>query len=265
MAKSDAARRWADELGRWGIPQEIIDQAPESPWVHPPAMFVVDDAEHEHIDSVSDRWARAALGEAGTVLDVGCGGGRSSVPLAPNATYITGVDENERMLVNFADACAQASIAHREVVGNWPDVAGRVDAADVVVCHHVVYNVSDLEPFVQALTDHSRRLVVVELPMHHPTSSFNPVWRRFWNLERPDGPTADDFVDVVRSMDLDPSSEVTVRPARKPGLKRDDYVAFVRRRLCLTAERDREIERAIDELDPAPEQIVTVAWAPPTQ
>ena len=45
------------------------------------------------------------------------------------------------MLVGFAAAFERAGVTHREVLGRWPDVAADVAAADVVVCHHVVYNV----------------------------------------------------------------------------------------------------------------------------
>lgn len=262
------ADRWGQALLQWGIPQAILDQAPESPWIHPPAMFVVDDHGDDRGDqdvSVSHRWAREALamigGRRGTVLDVGCGGGRSSVPLAASASRITGVDGHQQMLDNFAAACAQAGVAHREVLGSWPQVAAVVDPADVVVCHHVVYNVGEIAPFVRELAAHARRRVVVELPLHHPTSPFDPLWKRFWNLDRPDEPSAELFVDVVRSLGFRPRTSTTVRSPRKPSLARAEYVAFVRRRLCLSVDRDVEIDAALGEdLLATTERIVTVSW-----
>ena len=38
-----AAKKWKENLQAWGIPQEIIDQAPESPWIHPPVLFQIPD------------------------------------------------------------------------------------------------------------------------------------------------------------------------------------------------------------------------------
>ena len=32
-----AARRWADQLAAWAIPDEILATAPESPWSLPPS------------------------------------------------------------------------------------------------------------------------------------------------------------------------------------------------------------------------------------
>lgn len=217
--------------------------------------------------SPSNREARSALGDGGSVLDVGCGGGGSSISLADVAMSITGVDEQEAMLAGFSAACEAAGVAHHEVLGTWPEVAALVDPADVVVCHHVVYNVAEIEPFVTALDDHARARVVVELPDRHPMSPLTPLWQHFWNLERPTDPSADLFVDVVRALGLQPSVERIERAPRKPSMDGAEYIAFVRRRLCLGADRDAEIAAAIARLE-APHgsrplnPIASVSWKP---
>jgi SAM-dependent methyltransferase len=259
----DPVVRWSDALEQWAIPAAIVEQAPESPWVHPPAMFAVHHDAPVEADTASHRVARAALGAGGSVLDVGCGGGRSSVVLVPEATCITGVDEQPAMLTNFAAACDRVGVSHFEVPGLWSEVATDVPAADVVVCHHVVFNVADIGPFVRALTGHARRRVVVELPAVHPTSPFSPLWQHFWDLERPSEPTSDLFIEVVRALGWEPTQELTIRPPRKPTIDRADYVAFVRRRLCLSATRDAEINDMLGEgLVLNDERIVTVTWEP---
>ena len=35
------AQLWRENLETWAIPQEILDQAPESPWIHPPVLFQI--------------------------------------------------------------------------------------------------------------------------------------------------------------------------------------------------------------------------------
>lgn len=259
------AGRWAADLASWAIPDEILTHAPESPWVHPPAMFAVD-PEAPAPGSPSSRVALAALaalGETGSVLDIGCGGGGSSVGLARGGAVseLIGVDEQQAMLDNFAAACEAVGVAHRTLQGRWPDVASAAPTADVVVCHHVVYNVADIGLFISALTDHARRRVVVELPMTHPTSPFNPLWHRFWGLDRPTRPTADDFLAVLAEAGIDAQSERFSRPPRKAGLDHDQYVAFVRRRLCLSSNRDHEVSVALTELGPlSNDELMTVWW-----
>lgn len=256
-----AARRWADQLVGWGIPDEILDQAPESPWFHDPRRFAVDDTIDRN--GTSARWAREVLPPVGgTVLDVGCGGGRSAVPLVPPATELIGVDSSGAMLDRFVAAAGAAGVARRTVHGEWPEVAGHTPAADVVVCHHVVYNVGDIVPFLVALTDHARLAVVVELPTAHPMSSWAPAWEHFWGLARPDGPTADGFVDVLRELGCDPEVSVGRRSALPAAASDPDlFVSTTRRRLCLPADRDDEIAEWIAEHPPPfTDQVATVRW-----
>jgi len=182
----------------------------------------------------------------------------------PPATRLVGVDEQQGMLDNFAAACEAIGVAHGEVRGVWPDVSGQVDRADVVVCHHVAYNVAPIGPFVRALADHARRGVVVELPDRHPTSPFNPLWKRFWDLDRPTEPSAGLFVEVVRELGYEPVVEHFERPPRKPAsMDRAAYVEFVRTRLCLRPDRDDEVERALgDQPLLSVQTVVTVSWTP---
>ena len=69
---TDAAERWQAELAGWAIPDEILAQAPESPWGFPPELFA---APPDPIDTPSRDRALEALPPGGSVLDVGCGGG----------------------------------------------------------------------------------------------------------------------------------------------------------------------------------------------
>jgi hypothetical protein len=239
-----ADRHWADALDSWAIPQNILDAAPESPWGHPPSLFKRDPS-HDHGDTPSRRRALEALDDGDAILDVGVGAGASSLPLAPPAARIVGIDSSADMLRAFAEEADAAGVQHLEVHGSWPEVAPRVETADVVVCHHVFYNVRDLAPFIDALTDHARKRVVVELTDTHPQSALNELWLHFHNLERPSEPTAKDAAAVVEEMGLDPHIEMWDRPPRWGAADRSDVVAFVRKRLCLSADRDEEIDRLL--------------------
>jgi len=256
-----AAQRWAELSAGWGLPQEILDQAPESPWFHDPRRFAVDDSLER--DGLSTQWAREVLPPlGGTVLDVGCGGGRSALPLVPPATELIGVDSSGAMLDQFVAAAIGAGVARRTVHGTWPEVAGHTPIADVAICHHVAYNVGDIVPFLVALTGHARLAVVVELSTSHPMSAWAPAWEHFWGLSRPTGPTADDFVAVLRELGLDP--EVAVSRRGSPAAAAADPDVFVpttRRRLCLPAERDDEIAAWLTEHPPPfADHVATVRW-----
>src|SRR3954452_1312952 len=132
-------------LAAWAIPSEILDAAPESPWGFPVPLFT---PPATPIETPSRGRALEALAAAGSVLDVGCGGGAASMALVPPATAVTGVDTGDRMLSTFAAPADERGVAHREVLGSWVEVAASVDPHEVVVCHHVFYNVPDLTNFV---------------------------------------------------------------------------------------------------------------------
>ena len=255
------AEQWAAELAAWAIPQSILDQAPESPWLHDPAAFAADDTMAR--DSVSALRAIEALGGTGSVLDVGCGGGRSSLALVPPAFQITGVDSSSSMLSAFREGAQRLGAEVQGVEGRWPEVADRVGDADVVVCHHVLYNVSDIEPFVRALDAHARQRVVVELTTAHPQSVFAPAWWHFWAIHRPTRPTADQALETIRSFGFDAQLELGPRPPMaRAASDMTRQVPSLRRRLCLPADRDNEVERWLvaNPVDAGNRQSATIWW-----
>jgi SAM-dependent methyltransferase len=254
-----ASARWAADLAAWGIPEEILSTAPQSPWIHPVDLFRADP---EPADSPSHHVARAALPDGGSVLDVGCGGGRAALAVAPPARLVIGVDHQPEMLRAFADAAAARGLEHAEVPGAWPDVAGAAPEADVVVCHHVAYNVADLAGFALALDAHARRRVVMELTARHPLARMAPLWQRFWGLERPEGPTAEQAAAVLREAGLPVREEVWESGEdREARLAFEDRVRFTRVRLCLPPERDPEVAQAVRDIGPAaPRRLVALWW-----
>jgi SAM-dependent methyltransferase len=236
-----AAERWSAQLAEWGIPDEILARAPVSPWSHEVATFAVDDTVDR--DGMSARVAREVLPlQGGVVLDVGCGGGRSSVVLVPPAEVLIGVDQNESMLSAFAEAAQSSGAGVQTLNGRWPDVASLAPVADVVVCHHVFFNVADAVPFATALTEHARLAVVVEIPVRHPLAGWNQAWKHFWDLERPTGPTDADLIAVLGEAGFVPEVWHSHRtPLSRHSSDPSSLIPAARRRLCLDPERDGEL------------------------
>ncbi len=264
MTADDAAARWADGLAAWAIPDGIRAAAPRDPYRFDVDRFV-QAAEAAEAggpeDSPSLRRSLAAVPPGGSVLDVGCGAGAASLPLVPPAATVIGVDAQPDMLAAFAARAAARGAAVTTVTGRWPDVADDVPAADVVVCHHVLYNVAALIPFVTALTAHARRRVVVELSRRHPLAWLTPYWRALHDVDRPDGPTWRDALAVLRATGIHAEVEHWDAPNRHQDEDPSERLVALRQRLCVGPERDAELAAALAAFPPPTVRpTTTVCW-----
>lgn len=269
--QAGALERWREQLDGWAIPSEILAAAPESPWGYPVGLFRSRARRAGSRPATpSNLEAARSMPEGGSVLDVGAGAGAASLPLAGLAGRLVAVDESPAMVASFLNAADAAGVPAEAVEGRWPEVAGRVGPADVVVCHHVLYNVADLAPFALALTGHARRRVVAELTDRHPLAGLRPLWRRFHDLDRPTGPGADDAVAALGAAGLEVDRQDWEQPDRFGFDDFDELVAFTRRRLCLPAARDPEVAEALlDEgtrqvdgvwVSGQPRRVTTLSW-----
>jgi hypothetical protein len=261
----NACERWREALNAWEIPADILAQAPESPWFVPASVL----RGAEGGPTVSHHRALEALPHGGSVLDVGAGTGAMSRPLRALAGRIVAVD-------TVGDRLADWDVDMR-IVGTWPEVAVRAGRADVVVCGHVLYNVAEIGPFIDALDQASRRRVVIEITARHPrdVDEERALWLRFWGIERPKGPTWEDAEAALRERGIGPVVERWHSPSRGAFGTFGELVAATRRRLCLTTDRDGELGDILRDVavqrdggwvlgDPEA-QLVTMWWDHPSR
>jgi SAM-dependent methyltransferase len=246
---------WANALAQWAIPPDILSTAQTSPWIHPPVLFQIPD---EITSTISHIRASEALPTGGSVLDVGCGGGIAT--FATPSSHVIGVDHQIEMLQMFAENAKKHNMSCDVYEGFWPEIAAQVPAADVVVSHHVVYNVADIGPFLQELNSHAKSRVVIEMPAQHPLTNMSGAWQHFWNLERPTQPTSEDLMHVLKEIGIGAHLENWTGPLRdRVDLERDSE--FMRIRLCLPPERAPEVRQyLIDHPLPKQREIATIWW-----
>jgi 2-polyprenyl-3-methyl-5-hydroxy-6-metoxy-1,4-benzoquinol methylase len=253
IALAPRLESWRSDLADWAIPEHITAAVTESPWVLPRGVFSRRaDRLAADPSGPSFRQAWDALDPPGSVLDVGCGAGAACLPLLPRCTELTAVDSEPDMLNLLAQRAAAGGVTPRLVAGQWPEAATQVGAADLVTCHHVAYNVPDLEPFLAALTAAGRRAVVLEMTAQHPLASLNQLWLRFHGLLRPDGPTAPDLLEILAAMGISAGHERWLRPGGADYDSFEELTDVTRRRLCLPPERAEEVALALAEsgIDP---------------
>lgn len=272
---------WADALASWAIPAPILEAAPESPYGFPAEVFIrraersTEETARPEPTPTTTR-ALEALGEGGTVLDVGVGGGATSLPLAERCTGLVAVDGQADMLEAVSRLATKIGIPATTVQGRWPDVASRTPQGTVAVCGHVAFNAADLGPFVVALSEHAERRVVVELTDRHPLSWMNDLWLRFHGVVRPERPGADDAEALCRALRFDVRRDERVDTEDMAGsgfARREDAIALVRRRLCLPADLDDGVADALGtrlaeqnglwRAGPHEQRVVTLWWDVP--
>jgi SAM-dependent methyltransferase len=224
------------------------------------------DADHAAVTgSPSFVRARRGLADRGSLLDVGCGAGRASVALAASlpGSALIGVDSSAPVLEAFTARARAASVPVRTVLGTWPAAAARTPAADVVVCHHVLYYADGLAAFAEALTDRARRSVVVEIPWEHPHAWMRPLWSALHGADRPDPPTAHGAARVLLGLGLRVHIEEWTDPSDPWRGRRAALVRHVCDRLG-TSDTDR-VRALLDEhgLPPRGRRMATLWWPVP--
>ena len=252
----NAAQKWKSDLEAWAIPKEIIEQAPESPWIHPPALFQIP----KLIDlTPSHQKAFDALPDGGSILDIGCGGGIAAFAMGSKAQLVIGVDHQSEMLQMFTDNANQRHIDSRVYEGFWPAIENDVEIADVAVAHHVVYNVQEIVPFIKEMNTHARKRVVLEMPQLHPLSNLSEAWKYFWKLDRPENPTPQDLMNVLGEQGINAHLllwEGNLRQERNL----EDAVRFTRVRLCLPESRDSEVREFLENHPPIEVRPLATIW-----
>jgi SAM-dependent methyltransferase len=235
--ESAAGNYWRESLATWSIPQEILDVAPEDPWIHPPVMFQIPDVIE---DSPSHQRAREVLKEGDSILDIGCGGGIAAFAVVPPASHVIGVDHQSEMLKMFSDNARAKGVTSETFEGFWPALENAVPHADVVTTHHVVYNVPQIESFLLALNNHAKKRVIIEMPQRHPLTTATPLWKHFWNLERPNNPTPSDLMRVLKELNINAHLELWDGSMRTES-DLESQAHFSRIRLCLPESRESEV------------------------
>lgn len=270
-ALTELLSQWQQDLAAWAIPEHITAAAPDSPWVLPRQVFARRaDRLRQAPSGPSYEQEMETLDPPGDVLDVGAGAGAACLPLTARTTALTAVDSDREMLSLLAERARAAGLDPQVVTGRWPDMAGRVPPADLVTCHNVLYNVPDLGPFIETLTQHARRRVVVEITAAHPLVTLNPLWLRFHGLARPEVPTADDVLAILDAMGLRARHTEWNRPGEADYTTLNELAEVTRRRLCLPSERTDEVAAALLEtglgqgqpadLGTSGRSVVTIWW-----
>lgn len=243
-AASPAAEGWAESLAGWALPAELLASVDQSPYAWPARVFARTATRRP--DPVTGPLLLQLLPEAGTLIDVGAGTGRLSLPIAAAGHRVLAVEPNAAMAAELERGAASMTGSVAVVRRRWPEVAAAVGPHDVALTANVVYDVADIGPFLQAL-DHSATLaVVVELTQRHPWDGLRGYYRSLHDVELPDGPTVDDLVAVIGEViGVTPQRCDWPSPRSLTFESRDALLELYATRLCVPDDRRSELEQLI--------------------
>ncbi len=265
-----AAEHWRQQLTDWALPLDLLASVEASPygwsrrvWKQKGERGLDPDAGTLTTNLVSE-----LAGASGSVIDIGAGSGRASLPLVQRGHPVTMVEPNENMLASLRELTATFPV---EIVdGRWPEVEKEVKPHRVAMSAHVVYDVAELVPFLEAMDRTAEAGVVVEMTPNHPWSSLRDLYWEFHQLNRPAGPTTEDLAAVVIDLGREPQIERWNRPSDMVYETIDEIVEMTGRRLVLPPARWPELEERLRprivgalgayQVGPLEREITTVWW-----
>lgn len=244
-----AARRWSEQLAAWAIPERLLAAVDESPYGWSQNLWKrrSERARNEEAEPVTTSVARRLLASNGSVIDVGAGRGRASLPLAAEGHPLVAVEKNPDMVAGLREDAARLGANVSIVEKAWPQAADELHPATVVMSAHVVYDVPDIGPFLTAMHRLATSGVVLEVTPAHPWSGMAPYYRALHHIDRPSGPTADDLVEVVEEVvGVVPEVEWWARSGQMWFSDWDEIIEFYGRRLVLPPARRGEVRPLLE-------------------
>jgi SAM-dependent methyltransferase len=173
----------------------------------------------------------AAVSKESTLLDVGAGTGRHTLALAPHVRRVTAVDPSEAMLNLLREDIEERGLKNVSVVqSDW--MAAGVDAADMVICSHVLYPIDDVAAFVRRLDEHAKGRVFVYLRVD-PLATDLGLWREFYGVPLQSQPVFADLYPLLMQIGIVADVQIVEHRFTWTFASLDEAVAQVRNALCL--------------------------------
>ena len=104
-------------------------------------------------------------GSQDSVIDIGAGNGRWTIPLAKKVNLVTAIEPTDGIAGILRENLADAQISNVEIIPQtWEEA--RIQTHDIVVCAHAMYNSPDLSAFVRKMEKLARKrcYLAIRLP-----------------------------------------------------------------------------------------------------
>ena len=142
-----------------------------------------------------------------TVVDVGGGAGRVSLPLALRCREVINIDPSPGMKAEFEASAAEAEVTNaRFIQSDWLDASG--PSSDFVITSNVTYFVRDIVTFISKMEETAKRRVVITVWSVPPPNQNAPVFRVVYGEEQEALPGHRQLLPVLWEMGILPDVRV---------------------------------------------------------
>lgn len=208
----NACERWGEMVRLEHAQSEGMrgEPAPQDYWVNYAHNFVADPRRN---DDVLLDTLRQQVKPHHVVVDVGAGAGRYALPLAMVCRELVAVEPSEAMVNALRAQAASEGLGNISVVhSSWQNA--EAPSVDIAICCHVVYTVTDVDVFLNKLTSHARKVILV-LYDSPPQSQLQQVWKEVHGEDRLRLPSLPELREVLDEMGIEAQIEpIMVRPSR---------------------------------------------------
>jgi len=199
----------------------------------------------QNLDPRADLFASTllkAVRPTDSVLDVGAGAGRYTMPIAPHVARITAVEPSGGMRAQLEQQLTTRGLSNVTVVpGAWEEV--EVEPHDVVFASHVLYFVPEAVAFLQKLDRSAHRAVYIFHRLEERATPYLPLWEQIYGAPRPPEVSAIDLVNLLYAIGLRANLRLT-SPEESPGYDNlDDAVEDAHQQLALSPDDLRHDDR----------------------
>ncbi len=142
-----------------------------------------------------------------SVLDVGAGAGRYTLPVSGMAGRVTALEPSAGMRESLAQTLQDRRITNVTVLdGAWQDT--HVEPHDIVLCAHVVYFVPDIQPFIEKLDAAAKRACYIYVRADEAGVRFYPLWEQLFGGPYPSEPGFADLYPLLLSLGIRPNVRI---------------------------------------------------------
>lgn len=142
-----------------------------------------------------------------SVIDVGGGAGRVSLPLALRCREVINIDPSSGMKAEYEESAREAGLSNTQFIqSDWADVAGV--SANLAITANLTYFVRDIVPFIRKMEEMAERRVIINLWSVPPCDQNAAIFRLVYREEKKTAPGHRYLLPVIWELGILPDVQV---------------------------------------------------------